>query len=1223
MSLKLPKLQNHTCLTAGAGAGKTRRLVETYLGLLAGGIKPQQIVAITFTEKAAAEMRSRVVAQLAQLAAAGEPGPDWRRLLPQVEWAPISTIHSFCASLLREFGAVMGLDPEFSVMEADEFQEIKEEILDQIIREEMQAASARLLELSAQFPLMAQGGLRQRIIYLHSELSSLGVSPARARQRTAEAHVNEAAAAPGLLSELNGVIGQLAAKRAGELASGKQKFLAKLDSLLDEWPNLYSKLQADPADLESLQMLFSHTGGNWGKVNELRQKCRKNLEDLISMAALPLGARLADLLLELTGELDSRLEQELKRRASLDFDGLLLGARALVRDNPSVLSELKGRWSALLVDEYQDVNPVQGELVRLLAGLQGPKSHAGGADQPAPRLMVVGDRKQSIYAFRGAEVSLYAQTMEEFESGDGVLEALPNNWRSAHQLVEFFNSLFPQVFSGGKHRQSNPAVYVDYRDDDAQQPARQRPGPSHGAVEVLLTDGPEDLSSEAWRREEANSLGQYIRGLIQEHGVEPGEIAVLFRRLTQAGLYEEGLNQAGVSYYTLRGRGYYGCQEIKDIYYTLRAASNNKDELALAVWLRSPMVGLSDETLLAISHPGPGAGNSLNQALTRGGPWPDWLTAQDRNSIELACNNLKNLNELAKRLSPAELVEAIIEQSGYLPVMMGTPGGEQKAANLRKLLEMSRQPGWGLRGGVEEFILGLGKLVESPPQEPKAPLLGEEAQVVRLMTVHQSKGLEFPIVILADLGGKDMLFSALPPPAKNGLISVAPRDSATDALIKNQIYSNLRAKEQASQEAELARLFYVACTRATEKLIFSLTTAPPNKQSAWGGWVHNLVINNPQANIINASEEFKVIPKQFQVRANTSEFETAKSASQTKSDPEAHAIAQRCLQPRGLPVKRLQESVSGIEDWFACPRRYYFTRILGMDTAVLSGSGPNGGFGANLGSQVHRLLELAPLWEGPSGLDGVLHQTAPPGDAARVRDLAAGVWRTELNTLLEDLPPRNILREQGFNLSIALTDDEPRLDIIGEIDLLLAHPDGNVVVDYKVSGHMDPAPYRLQLSLYALAAWRMLGKSGPPPRCGICYLHDRGSKLIWQEIEASGLENLEMRLQSVAREIAALPLSPRLEDFPGALNAIRAACWPGPICARRVWAMAEQGKLIKEGQRMVAQVVRITYQNARKTDIPWPRPRSSRQARPHRSGGQSCPGSARGMELMVHLRPQR
>ena len=848
---------------------------------------------------------------------------------------------------------------------------------------------------------------------------------------------------------------------------------------------------------------------------------------------MPESAELTQDFLSLLADLDQELSRDLKRRSAVSFDALLSGARDLVRQSPQVLQTLRTRYKALLVDEYQDVNPVQGELVGLLSGMLEPVQNA----QP-PRLLVVGDRKQSIYAFRGAEVSLYARTMEKFELGAGRVEALPNNWRSAHRLVKFFNRLFPKVFSPGSNAQYDPSFYVEYRPDDKQTPSRTQPEPDLPCVEVLQVDSPEEITrAEDWRRREAEALGLYLRRLIDGHGVNPGDIALLFRRLTQVDLYEQGLSQAGVDYYTLRGRGFFACQEIKDVYYAVKAALHEYDDLALAAWLRSPMVGLSDEALLALVH-GRGRAVRLNAGLLEGGGGLEWLEPAELQRISFARRCLSELRCSARRVKPAELVQGIIEECDYLAVMLGTPGGEQKAANLRKLIEMCRELGNGGAGSIEEFVSHLGEMLKSPPSESKAPLLGEEAQVVRLMTVHQSKGLEFPVVVLPDLAGSDARpgQSALPSPG--GVFSLPPRDFIHDKPKSNPICTQLRNLDKASQEAETARLFYVACTRATESLVFCLNGA--THQTAWGKWVQDFVLQDPETSL-KGSDELEALP--MGLDASPQEGQITEEVKQ-----QAGTIIERCLHPQAPRAHLLRESVSGLEDWFDCPRRYYFTRVLGLDTAMLPGGGPASdpmgpGQAASLGSQVHRILEEAPLWQGPQSLNMVEFSPEQPD---LVRSLAGGVFETEVGRLISQTPPDNIFREQGFTVRIKGRGG-PDLDITGEIDMLLVSPEGLKIIDYKVSGHVAPEEYALQLRMYALAAWRAAGCQQDSPQAGICYLKPSGAELHWLDLNMHDLQSLERDLIKAAADIAALPLEPCLSDFSR-----------GPGCSRAC-ALARSG----------------------------------------------------------------
>jgi ATP-dependent helicase/nuclease subunit A len=514
---------------------------------------------------------------------------------------------------------------------------------------------------------------------------------------------------------------------------------------------------------------------------------------------------------------------------------------------------------------------------------------------------------------------------------------------------------------------------------------------------------------------------------------------------------------------------------------------------------------------------------ALNRAIWRDNPELEWLPDNVLARLAFARKSLARLRGMARRLKTPELVEGIIEESDQIAVLAGTPGGEQKVANLRKLIEMCRETGTLGSAGSEEFTRRLGELVESPPNEAKAPLLGEEAQVVRLMTVHQSKGLEFPLVILPDLAGNEGRPSQFTPPSVDGLFTLPPRDFISDKLRPNPIYNQLRNLDKASQEAETARLFYVACTRATEQLVFCLNGS--KRQTSWGKWVQQLVLTDPETRIVDSADLGEPIEQSDElVQAAPPPTEIAWEAGQ---------ILERSLNPMPPAPGLIRESVSGLEDWFACPRRYYYTRVLGLDTAVLTpqralskGDAPPGQAAA-LGSQVHRILEEAPLWQGPQSL----HELSPDSeDADLARELAGGIYQTELAEIIRDINPEHMFREQGFTLRID-GQTGPDLEIIGEIDLLMLHSQGIRVIDYKVSRHIAPHDYRVQLSLYALAAWRAGGMQSDIPKAGICYLKESGAELHWQSIGKADLKQLELDLRQAAQDIAALPLEPRLKDF--------------------------------------------------------------------------------------------
>lgn len=1145
---KIQQLEHNFCVTAGAGAGKTTCLKDTYLGLLERGLTPNQIVAITFTEKAAEEMRSRVVEAVATRAQE-DRDRDWRSLLTQVEWAPLSTIHSFCASLLREFGVVLGLDPDFAVVDENEYAALLDEMIQDTLRSRLSRGDEALRRLLAHYPSQTSDHVAEAFRSLRTD----GLSPVQARQATSQAHEDELAAAGNLVDEIARGVRELESICAEKEISQKTAYGRNIHALMAKWPEYETALTGDKANATVINELLELTKGNWYAAKPAREIIRPALERLHSLSFLPQAARLSDDLLDLVQEVSDKMEGECRRRSWLSFDDLLLLSRDLLRDHPPVLAELRGRWQVLMVDEFQDVNPVQGQLVRRLAGLDERNP------EPAPpRLMVVGDRKQSIYAFRGADVTMFAQTMDEFPDSGGEVAALKENFRSQTGLINFFNRLFDQVFKDAALRDQAPLAFVEFTQNDEQGEGREHPDTGRALVELVEVDSPsgepeEKLSAAAWRQVEATAMATYLHRLINEQKVPAGEIALIFRRLTQVGVYEDALRRAGVGFYTVRGRGFYDCQEVADIYQGLSALLNPEDNLALAGFLRSPLVGLSDEALLALCYPDGRTFRSLCNSVEQAAPLPDWLEPDQQSRWQKALDLFQNLAPMARRMSPAELIQCLLDQTGIMPVLMASPAGEQKAANLRKLLETAREPQGALQGGVEGFLRGLKALVKAPPVDPQAPLMGEDAQVVRLLSVHQAKGLEFPVVILPDLDAGRPRGGGLPM-NRQGVASLKPRDSLTNKLIQTPVSRRLADFQAAVEEAETARLFYVACTRAEERLVFIQTQAQRENKRAkgWVKWVEEFVRPDSGTRVISSAELGQ--PPAVEGRGVALDWPDLLPPEPGEKDAEGAALVKRLLEPAPLtqPENRVvRVSVSGLENWFACPRLFIMTELYGLDTANLPKIGNEEEKGSykrlglsglaqhTLGSMVHKALEIADLTIGPEGLDASL--SGLELDLADiVRSLSSGVWDTDLAGLMADLPLSHFLREQPFRFWLPPTSGTPGIEVKGDIDLIIVRPEPEppIIVDYKVTAKFNPDEYRDQLGLYALALWSG-NPDGPVPRTCLCYLREAGAKLIELSFSPEELAAYRERIIQAGADMAALPLDVKPGDLP-----------PGPDCSQ-------------------------------------------------------------------------
>jgi len=1148
------RLKRNHCVTAGAGAGKTSCLVEAYVGLLAGNdqrppLAPRQIVAITFTEKAAAEMRGRVMDRVAALAAT--EGGRWTEIINQLEWSPISTIHGFCAALLREYGSLLGLDPDFAILDGQAFDEMLSEAVAEVLRQAMDQDDPALGRLLMHHGL---GDIEAKLRALHQALATMGLETAQARRATAQAHAELIDAGPKALASMDQAARDLAAALAAAAPKNKAKppqYFNDLTAFLEQWPELRPKLAQSVPDLATAMLAHKMLGGDRGKDERIvnARAILKNEATKIAQAAVaPLAGGLADDLFALQERLSQAVATACVRLAALSFDDLLLGALRLLRQRPELLPALRGRFRALMVDEFQDVNPVQGALVSLLCGL--------GSDDPgpdAPLMLIVGDRKQSIYAFRGADVSLYNQTMADFEGGGpGVLAALRRNFRSDPRLVEFFNRLFDQVFAQGEHRQHAPHAYVDFRDDDRQRPGRAAGDFSGGPALELLHCGDDDQNAEQRRAREATALAAHLAGLVADGQVRPGQIAILLRKLTAVRVYEEALRRQDLDFYTVKGKGFFGCQEVADVVMAMRALLWPDDDLAVTALLRSPLVGLSDESLLALAHHGPQLKPS--QALAQGRALPDWLPTEQHERLAMARRLLADLGPRARRMTPAELLTAVIEAGDYVQVLAGLPSGEQKAANLRKLIETARE----YDDGVEACLRRLMAMLAQDPGDAQAPLAGDDGQIVRIMTIHQAKGLQFPVVVLADLAGKAGGGPrALVGPDQNGVISPRPIDFASGQRLETAIHQRLSQRATAIEEAESARLFYVACTRAQERLVLCMSAG--QRPGPWQKWADAFIAGDELASHVDLGVVGDAVADAPSLgpAAAWPDYLPAEAGPLAE---EGRMLAQRCLIRPALRPAAVRVSVSAVEDFWACPRRFFLTQRLGLDTALLPGMGGTGGDGpaqaARLGSLAHMLLQHADLAAGAAGLELLAEGLLAAGEAddrllTQASLMAGRFFQTDLAAALAQLPPCAVFREQPFLLCLPGQGGGPGLELRGEFDLLAPMEDGRwLIVDYKVGRRLDPAKYHGQMLIYAAALWSG-GKDQAmaPPRAVLAHLGPERAALHYLEFTAAQLDQALEDLRQAAGPMADALAARELAQVAPAAGCVADGCPLGPVCA--------------------------------------------------------------------------
>jgi len=936
-------------LSAGAGCGKTHVLTERFLRYLdrPDCFSLRQVVALTFTEKAARELRERVRRECrSRLARLDNPADleHWRDILRSLEIARIGTFHAFCGQLLKRFSSEAEIDPAFGVMEEAVAPSIRQNALDSCCRSWLARREADLIELAAEIGLTP---LRQTLAELLASVDPVDLAPWLAK--TPESILSEWLAlrdtviVPRLVRELveqgTPVIDLLAANPPSNPASKTRRLV-----LVEVFPNLAASTSiesdlhqiADNAKIQGTQPKHLSDPSVYEPLKEgltfVREKARSILDVLTfdrprTLDAIHRGQRLGRLLMEAVEAYSERKQRD----GRLDFADLQRKTRGLLREHREIAERLIAEIQVLLIDEFQDTDPIQAEIIRALGG----PSRADG------RLFLVGDRKQSIYRFRGAEPSLFEEMRNEFP--DAGRRVLGRNYRSVPDIIHFVNALFADTFPGGDH---------------ALEPHR-KPASDAPAVEFLWSHDPDEPnpSASARRRIEAQWLARLIARRLCDgwkiwdarqgtsRDATAGDVVFLFRTLNDSAEYESALESVGLDFHISGGAAFYARQEILDVINLLSIVEDPCDSLALAATLRGPFGCVSDDGLYWMA-------TSLKGGLLAGfGAWANLpaVSRKDRERLSRFADFLDRLRAVKDRVPIAVLLDRALDESGFEAAVLAEPMGRRKRANVRKLVERARQ--FDVESGLTlaDFVSRLQNDLRNPPREAEAATTDEDSDAVQFMTIHASKGKEFPIVVLPDLGkdrGNRTSHAVFRP--NLGLLVRARDDSEEPA---GQDLGRLleRHFETVEEDAEALRLFYVATTRAKDALILSAggTPADPPKSPAMellsrrfdrstGACLDPRVSTVPPIHVVTDPPEFQAATSRRPRRrprylAVTSAIERA-SASEASATATHHA--QPCLIDLDAPAETPPASYARVLLFREVVRRWDHLNMLSLEQHV-------------------------------------------------------------------------------------------------------------------------------------------------------------------------------------------------------------------------------------------------------------------------------------------------
>ena len=1054
----------NVAVTAGAGSGKTRILVARYLDiLLKDKLSHRHLLAITFTEKAAKEMMERIREELKKnLDEAVEIYEKNRlqSLYDRIGSAYISTIHSFCMRILREFPVEAGIDPDLIPIEGVQAKLLMSEVLENLFME-LDNESAIWLPLFRQFGISAVKNMLKTSLEYRYEIENImdffdKMSPEAVKEELIsefleycqtlfpEKSVNKAESL--MLNivnddctkwEENEIAKQLVEKIKRYVSGNK-------GDIVDRWRRLY----------EISDCLTTQNGKPYKSLAQLGGKSvwgAKAQNDLLSLAQLI--CPLASMELPAPGEKDLLVIKQLplfyrlfrrfenlydvqkRKRAQIDFTDMQRYVLDLLRINVSIRSELQDRFKYIFIDEFQDTNMMQWQIISQLG------------DPASNKFFIVGDVKQSIYGFRNADVRLFKLVKESFSRVDERFsekgnQVLVESFRFKKDVNRFINHSFSKIFIEDNEWEVGYEPIETFRTDN-----------EGGQVEWALLN----------EQDQAAFVAQRIAMYKKKNGFAYKDMAVLLRSRTHLREIEQQLRQNNIPFYTSGGFGFYQKQEIIDLYLLSRFLLDPTDDNALIGVLRSPFVNCSDESLLYLGF------SKKNESY--------WHRLHSKHEIKLLPE--KDLSRLSLfmdradrwlarrgRVGFSDLLREICEDSFYRATIAVDTHGEQLVANLDKIIGKTEELESTGFTSLGDFANLMHTFILEEIEEGEAHVMTDSGGAVNIMTIHRAKGLEFPVVFLPFLDQKSKPMSSGDVYFDNkwGTITGVSQPEKDHFLLR-LVQKRKRIKEL----AELKRIFYVGCTRAKDYLILCAGKIVPETPSAW---LHETLASDDEKSPASDGNPVVNMIREFQPL----------HVSRTKSHFDLERLGENLFkQDDRQDVREVKDTIPEGEIYsatqlltFAENRQNYFKRYhLGFFESDYDAIGEISDAEESpllRGKLLHRYLELYPN----ADLDK-LFMEYEIFDEATIQES-----RRLTEIILSSKHIKRFMSATLYKTEISLMMSVSNDILSGTIDRIFVNDDGSwEIVDYKTNRISNKRVawmsdrYRLQMEIYALLVSRL------------------------------------------------------------------------------------------------------------------------------------------------------
>lgn len=1070
-ALAINTIKSNVSLLAGAGSGKTYVLMKRFVQILRAdlSVNPTNIVAITFTRKAADEIKGRVrqaVGECVEQAQTDLERLRWQEHLQKVESAPISTIHSLCSRILRDNPVETQLDPEFTILEDFEAQDFFKETLQQYLRKNIKenAALRRLVQTYGVNSFVNQ------VTALGDKLSELV-----REDNLAEPYLKAKEELPALQQKLFAAVREVieAREALGAKTKGRQT-LTEAAGLLDEMQKQLLAPEPDCSLLDASGVVKVSGKALAAELTNLKN-LRQELNNVLLNAK---GCDLVQDWLAVLQEFYACLSARKQENNVLFNDDLDLLAIEHLQKNEALQQKYQERYKYIMVDEFQDTNERQRQLIYLLCGNKLDNTN---------NLFIVGDVKQSIYRFRHADVSVFNKVKEDIAQNAGQNLGMKTNFRSTQSIVESCNTAFCQLMDLPKEE-----ICLEHHE-----------GANTGGAKVCLLQVPykskdDDLGAkeDKWQKE-AEAIAAYLQQELPkvEPQLRPGASkAILLRAMTHCEILRQTLQGYGINCVVVKGKGFYEQQEVLDILNLLAALHNRYASLELAGALRSNYFGLDDATL-----------TQLFWQTENDQPLWDVLQAVGSGELQLnlppeqqalamhAAERLRSLRQAAALMALPELFAQLWDELKPEFVLSQQENGPSKLANVKKLRRLAQQYCQTKQASLAEWLQNVKDLRASSSKEPAATVQADDA--LQIMTIHNSKGLEFDLVILPQLDksvkGDTASIKYLPgKEGEQGLLGIKVPDKEMQ-LQNSGVYELAKARDSELEEEESRRLLYVAMTRAQKQLLMvgavaeeKLPEAVIGLPAAKGWWQQLQAVYE-----VDWNKQESSCPWVRLLCADALSPAVAQQSEQQKLALEPLALAPL---PAYAACGRTCFTASALQTYLHCQRQYYYQQVLAVPELeqTVAGEQAHELPASVTGSIVHKALELYNGYNAEAVFAIALEEFAPGAAATQAKSMFDAYIVSDLYKAL----PKKQKRELEFVQPL-----QQELAAEGVIDLLaFDEADNMIIVDYKTGTPPEPDEVKLgyayQLALYKDAAEKLY----PGKKVVRAELHFLQNMSVWQ-----------------------------------------------------------------------------------------------------------------------------